>query len=192
MLRSRRLITTIFLAAVPATAGACGSSDLPGPTRGTWHLDQGVEGRSVTVTDTTVRIHVEAGAFGSATLQIRTTEHEVGRGHERVQFDRVFLERFASDTVVGRLLLARDSAVLWRPDRRQVFTSADSVLSEGGRLVLVPGPDSSLRVGLPSRLLRGEGGEGLGAAGTLPWPDSGAALDEAEGWTVIHYRAYRP
>lgn len=107
------------------------------------------------MTDTSVRLEVEAGGFGSATLEMRTTGRERRADHERIDFDRVSLERFDADTVVGRLLLTRDSSVVWRPDRREVFTSPDSVLAGGGRLVLAPGADSSLRVGLPRGLLRG-------------------------------------
>lgn len=174
--------------------GACGTTEqrLPGPTRGTWLLQEGMEGRSVTVTDTSVRIDVEAGAFGSATLTLRTTEHRVRRDHERVRFDRVTVERFDADTLTSGLLLTRDSTVLWRPDLRRVFTAADSVLSNGGRLVLAPRADSSLDVALPTGLLRGTGEQGVPALGTIPWPDSAGILEAAERWTVIRYDAFRP
>lgn len=167
-------------------------ADLPGPTRGTWLLQEGMEGRRVIVSDTAVRIEVEGGAFGSAAMTFRTSDRNPRGDLVRVGYSSVTLEQFNRDSVVASVHLTRDSSVVRGPEGRRVYTASDSVLSEGGRLVLAPHADSSLDVGLPSSLLRGAPTADADSYGTVSWPDSAGALEGAEGWTVISYGAYRP
>lgn len=188
-----RVTSMATLAAILAVLSVgCGSPEMPGPTRGTWQLTEGEEGRHVTVTDTTVRVTVAPEALGgSSVLQFTGTAYRRSGDHLRVTFDAATLEQFVGDSLASRMVFSQDSTVLEYGDQRRVTASPDSVLPGRGRVVLVPRADSSLIFGAPKGLFRGGGTEILDQMTSVAWPDSGEALEELEGWITIRYRVYR-
>ena len=185
------LVTALATGAALLGVGCDGGTELAGPTRGTWLLKAGTEGRFVSVTDTAVRLEVDAGALGSATLRFRGTEYRRAEDHVRGTFEEMRWVNSQGEEVLTRILLTRDSSVVWQGDQRSLFTSRDSVLQGRARFVLVPSSDSSLTVAFPAGLPQEPWGEDISVLSEIPWPESGTALQGLETWRQIHYEAYQ-